>query len=108
MGTKQSSGVFYAPFIPGFLQQEIVESKSRQLKASWSFEQQPPVILHGYEVYVLTPMDESVRIELSNIPFKFKLNGWDLAMWSISRSMQSEITKEIDKDIVEALTKAYK
>lgn len=107
MGTKRESGVIYAPYIPKFIYQETIEAKSRQIN-EWTFEQGPSISLHGYEIYTHIPMNDEMRLELSNIPFKFKLSPWYLAMWSISRSMQSEITKEIDADIVEALIQAYK
>lgn len=90
------------------INKEVIETKSRTLSHGWSFQEISVKPLHGYEVYIHVPMNDNVRVSLSNIPFEFKLTPWDLAMWSVSRSMQSEITKELDKEIVEALVKAYK
>lgn len=107
MDTDYSAGVFYAPFIPK-IHQSVIEAKSRQLNVEWTFEQGHAVILNGYEIYTSIPMNDKIRVELSNIPFVFKLTHQDLFAWAITTLMKNEITKEIDTEIVEALIKQYK
>lgn len=107
MDIKYSAGVFYAPFIPK-IHQSVIEAKSRQLIDEWTFEQDLSDIFHGYEIYTSIPMNDKIHVELSNIPFVFKLTHQDLFAWAITTLMKNEITKEIDTEIVEALIKQYK
>lgn len=48
-------------------------------------------------------MPDNVRKELSNIPYSFKLTGFDLYKWISNKFILISIQKEIDEEVLKEI-----
>lgn len=81
------------------ISREVIEAKPRKLDTTWNLEYEEPCVLHGKE------FDELFFIK-NFVPWaKTPADGQTIFAWACTRLMSNEIRKEIDKEIVEVLTK---
>lgn len=77
---------------------EVITAKSRKLIANWSLQQEVPCILCGREIW-----DEVFFIK-NFVPWaKTPATHQTIFEWWMSKMISNEITREIDKEILEVL-----
>ena len=77
---------------------EVITAKSRELIDEWRFEQGPPCVVYGREIW-----NEQFFIK-NFVPWsKPPATGQTIYDWAFTRLMANEIAKEIDKDILKAI-----
>lgn len=82
------------------ISREVITAKMRELTITdWRFEQEPPCLMYGLEAW-----NELFFIKYFVPWAKTSATAQTLYDWALSKMLTNEITREIDKEILKALT----